>query len=374
MRIRFFILLAACFLRCGAVDAQSNVSFAPPGDESAAFETDVLLSGLDNPTGITLREANANAALEANAARYELFVAESGAARVLRVSAGALEQGAAGERVVGATSEVIVGFPRGTFGQQPEFRVGPLALAFVTRTKLAVSAKGEGPGNDFVAGYVLPSDGTSISATTQDHRIGPLEETFSSQVDQLCFGSMAMGERMCYLTTGGGSKQGWVLKSGVEANRLAYLQAFIDVQSKAGYGAPTGIAVIPDPRPPYLVVGLEGSRDAPNDSRLAYFEPASGELALSLPTGLHDVISLAYSPSGQLYAADFSWQDAQAGGVYRLDDARLEGRQTCRAVKIAALVRPYGMAFAPDGSLLVTAFGEGENDKRGSLTRITGDF
>ena len=152
------------------------------------------------------------------------------------------------------------------------------------------------------------------------------------------------------------------------------MQPLIDLQKKVGFGAPAGIAVIPAPRPAFLVVALIGSRATPHDSRLAFFVPATGELAMNLPTGLHDIVSLAYSPSGQLYAADFSWHDEQAGGVFRIDDARVDGRQTCRAVKVASVVRPLGLVFTPDGSLFVTAFGAGENTKQGTLIKVTGDF
>ncbi|NOZ40409.1 MAG: hypothetical protein GXP24_09305 [Planctomycetes bacterium] len=336
--------------------AQVPVSFVPAGDESSDFQTEVLLADLDNPTGIALRPTHATSG------PYELYFAESGAGRVLRVATNALEQ----------VDEVLVDFPLGTLGQRPEYRVGPLGLAFISRTKLVVSSKGESPGADVLASFTLPSDDSVLTAAEQDHAVGPLKAELAAQVDDLQFGELVMADRMCFLTTGG--QKGWVLKSGIEANRLAYLQPFIDLQKKVGYGAPAGIALIPHPRPAFLVVALMGSRDTPQDSRLTFFVPSSGELAMNLPTGLHDIISLAYSPTGQLYAADFSWHDAQAGGVYRIDDARLDGRQTCRAVKIASIVRPFSLAFAPDGSLFVTALGEGDNTKQGTLVKITGEL
>ncbi len=338
--------------------AQVPIDFAPTSDATADFQTEVLLADLDNPAGLALRPT------QAKSGPYELFFAESGAGRVLSVSTNALEQ----------VDEVLVDFPLGTLGQQPAYRVGPLGLAFISRTKLVVGAKGESPGADLLASFTLPSDDAVLTAAEKDHAVGPIKAKLAAQIDDLQFGGLAMADRTCFLTTGGQDSQGWIFKSGIEANRLAYLQPFIDLQKIVGFGAPAGIAVIPHPRPAYLVVALMGSRDTPQDSRLAFFVPASGELALNLPTGLHDIISLAYSPTGQLYAADFSWHDEQAGGVYRIDDAQIDGRQTCRAVKIASIVRPFSLAFAPDGSLFVTSLGEGENAKQGTLVKITGEL
>ncbi len=361
LREAFLLAISlACF---SSALAQTSVSFAPPEDATDDFQATILLEGLANPTAVALRPT------QANRGPYELYVAESGAGQVIRVSTDSPEK----------VEKVIVGFSAGTMGfvteeGQAEYVVGPIGLTFISRTKLVVAAKGISPRADTLASYSLPSDGAVLSADEKDHAIGPLKEKIASQVDDLQFAGLAMAERICFVTSGGVDSQGWILKAGVVANRLAYLQPFIELKKVVGFGGPAGIAIIPKPRPPFLVVSLMGSRTVPHDSRLAYFVSSTGELAMNLPTGLHDIISLAYSPSGQLYAADFSWHDEQAGGVFRIDDARVDGRQTCRAVKIASIVRPFGLAFTPDGTLFVTAFGAGENAKQGTLIKISGDF
>lgn len=347
------LLCAVCF--CTA-NASSHEKFAEPDDQSSSYRPVVLLSGLDNPTGITLRPG------QAKTGDYEIYLAESGAGRVLRLSTREPEK----------TEELIAGFSTGTLGQTPKFRVGPLALGFITRTKLAVARKGGADEADQIACYSVRPGSASIAAEQQDHLVGPLDQTLNPQSEDLNFCGLAIIDNHCFVASANQGSKGRIFKSTIEANRLTYLEPFIDVQDTIGISMPAGIAVIPAPRPAFLVAGLMGSTQTPQDSRLAYFVPSTGELALDLPTGLNDIISLAYSPSGQLYAADFSWHDEQAGGVYRLDDARLEGQQTCRAVKIASLVRPYGLAFAPDGSLFVTTFGSGENEKQGTLVRIKG--
>jgi hypothetical protein len=101
-----------------------------------------------------------------------------------------------------------------------------------------------------------------------------------------------------------------------------------------------------------------GEPTAARDSRVAMYSPTSGELALNLATDLCDIVGLAYSPRGDLYAVDFAWAEPKAGGVYRLEAAQVDGRESCRAVKIASVVHPTAIAFTPDGSLCVTAFGD----------------
>lgn len=358
MTSRVVLLLVVLHLWTSSASAQQTVSLVPPGDESANFETEVLLSGLDNPTGLTVRPT------KTNRGPFELFVAESGASRVLRFSTDAPQQ----------TDEVVIDFPLGLLDAQSKHRVGPLGLSFLSRAKLLVGAKGNRVGEDVVLGYTLPSDGTVLDADQEDHSVGPIESNIAAKIDGLQFCGLAMMDQLCFVTSGGQETQGQIFKAGVEANHLSYLQPFIDLQKVTSTGAPAGIAVIPEPRPAFLVVGLMGHRESAKDSRLAYFLPTTGELAMNLPVGLHDIVSLAYSPSGQLYAADFSWHDEQAGGIYRIDDARIEGQQSCRAVKIAAVVRPFCLAFTPDGSLYATAFGNDENAKQGTLVKITGEL
>jgi hypothetical protein len=54
----------------------------------------------------------------------------------------------------------------------------------------------------------------------------------------------------------------------------------------------------------------------------------------------------------------------------------VDGRESCRPVKIAAIKRPTALAFTADGALYVTAFGDSAGDDdgakpAGALLRIT---
>ena len=91
-----------------------------------------------------------------------------------------------------------------------------------------------------------------------------------------------------------------------------------------------------------------------------------------MPLELGAVVGLAYSSiTGRLYAADFGRGEAP-GGIYRIDDDSQPGQPACRVVKIADIPRPTALAFAPDGTLYVTTFGDADNS--GTLTALTGNL
>ncbi len=356
--VRMALVLCALVSYPSVAAAESFDRSATLVDASASFETEVLLSNLDNPAGIVLRPD------QVKSAPYELFLAESGAGRIVRLQTKDPEN----------LDEVVVDFPVVEPTQQPPYRVGPLALGFVTQSKLAVTVAGGVGNGEPIACYRIRPDGPVLTADQHDHTVRPLDPSRNPKYAGLTHCGLAPDGKRCFVTSIGNDAGGAIFRCNVEANRLGNLQRFFDAQAGNGLSAPGGIAVIPEPRPAFLVAGLMGSRETPRDSRLVFFVPSGGDVALNLPTGLSDIIALAYSPSGQLYAADFSWHNEQAGGVYRLDDARIEGRQTCQPVKIAAVVRPVGLAFAPDGTLFVTAFGPGENERKGQLIKITGEL
>lgn len=312
------------------------------GDESANYQSEIVLNELDSPTGLAVREG------PVGIGPHELFISESGAGRVFRVSTAQPKK----------ASDAITGFP-----------LGPLGLTLLTRTKLAVCS-----GENVVGVYALPIGGSAITADQADHTVGPLAAKTLAKVGQNRFLGLAKTDDSLFIVAGDGKQTGWILKAGIEANRLAFLQPFIQTHKNTQAGAPTCITTTPKDRPSFLVVGQMGNKKITNGSSITFFVPSTGTLALSLGTGLHDISGLAYSPAGNLYALDISLQDEQSGGVYRLDDARIEGKQACRATKIASVVRPTALAFTPDGILYVTAHGPGENAKQGVLVKITGKF
>lgn len=325
-------------------------------DQSSEFEVVTVLSGLDNPAGLAVRKIG----------QFDLFLSESGAGRVWQLSTKDPEQ----------KQEVITGFATNRFNNQLPYQVGPLSLAFLTqRSKLIVGNSGQPNGKDQLSVFTLPQDGRVLDAQADiTHSLGPQRggpKVSAGSVNFLGISRVDNAPEM-FLSVGGDNDQGIILKAGIEANRLVYLKPFGGRQQVSSN--PGGIARIPSPRPPFLVVGNIGSYDTPKDGSLLFFVPNSGELAMKLSTGLHDIMSIIYSPSGQLYVADFAWIEESDGGIYRIEDVRVDGMQGCRAVKIANVSHPMDMAFSRDGSLYVTAFGPGENEKQGALLKITGSF
>ena len=356
------LLFVVCFVALGfrplCTKAQPVAEVVPVADESANYQVQTILSDLDNPCGLAVRSTRAKNG------PYDLFLAESGKGRILRLSTTDPDK----------FQEAVVGFPTNEFNDHLPYRVGPLGLAFLTaRSKLIVGDSGQPSGGDQLSVYILPADGKPLDAAERDHAVGLQENRAGADTGSVNFLAMAKSHDLVYLSVGGDGNQGVLLKAGIKSNRLAYLQP-LPMEGSTRRFARGGIALIPPPQPPYLVVGEIGSFETPRDSALAFYIPATGELAMRLPTDLHDMMGLAYSPSGQLYATDFAWSDEGAGGVYRLDDIRTDGKQDCRAVRIAAVAHPMSLVFTPNGELYVTAFGTGENEQQGMLLKITGDF
>ena len=351
-------ILVTIIIACRPAFAEESASLVEQLDQTSEYQVETLVESLDNPFGIVVRPSRFNTG------KFELLFSESGAGKILKFST----------QDPGKLEEVITGFPTDRFNQELPLRVGPLGLEFLnSRSKLIVGNSGVPNGADVVGVYILAADGEVIEASKANHFVGPLKGGSSSDSGYVNFLAMTKTETTLYLSVGGDDDSGVILKSGLESNKLAYVQPLPGDRNKNRRSC-GGITTIPSPQPPYLVVAEMGSFDRPNDSSLVFYVPATGKVGLELPTGLHDIMSLAYSPSGQLYAADFAWNEEEAGGIYRIDDMRVDGKQGCRAVKIAELVHPTSMAFTPDGVLYATACGPGENDQVGQVVRITGDL
>jgi len=321
-------------------------------DDSSKYTVETLVDGLNHPTGLALRPG---AAAEGP---FELHLAESGAGRVVRVSTAKPD----------ALAPVINGFPVGEFPDSPPFRAGPLAVAFLSPNRLAVGTGGLGAGRDLVHVYALPENGAPLPYDKFDHSVGPVAASNRSAGGEGSFTALAKTEDALFAVPAAGDQRGWVLKAILDANRLADLQPFIATQSAAGVGAPRAVVVNPKTNYHYLVVGQAGEPSLQRDSRITMYSPASGEPALNVSVGLYDVVGLAYSPGGDLYALDFAAAKPSEGGVYRLEAATVDGRETCRAVKIASVLRPTALVFTPDGALYVTARGDAAD---GKLLKIT---
>jgi hypothetical protein len=337
-----------------ALGAGMLSSFPPAGDESATFRTEVVINQLDNPCGLALRPSS-----ERNAPQEILF-AESGRGRVLGFTVENPK----------ATREVLTGLTVAEV-EPLKTRASAWSLGFVTPTKLAVYG-GIKDGSDRVGVYILPAEHEPLSAEMQDHQvtIGEDEATES----QPLLSGMIFGETTAYFSIGSTEVPGQIYRSGLAANRIEMPQPLLNTAESQRSRWPTGVCLSPSTKMQFVVVAFAGDMSESRDSRVAFLIPVSGKVSLDLTPGLVDVVGLAYSPSGQLYAIDLAWEDEGAGGVYRLDDVRFEGQPACRAVKVAEIARPTSLMFAPDGVLYATAWGTGGDAKLGTVVKITGEF
>jgi hypothetical protein len=353
-RISCFLLGLFFGLPMLAPVAGEEGSFPPAVDELAKFRTEVVIDGLDNPCGLTLRPSSDRDDPQ------EFLFAESGAGRVLGFTA----------EEPGKTREVLTGLKVDEVDEL-KTHASAWSLGFVTPTKLAVYG-GMKDGGDRVGVYVLPADREPLSVEKQDHQIVIAQGNADKL--QLVLASVAVGETTAFFTNGSIELPGQIYRSGLAANRIEMPRPLLNTPESQGARWPTGVCLSPSSRMQFLVTAFAGEMTDARDSQLAFLIPVSGKLLLKLTPGLVDIVGLAYSPSGQLYALDLAWQDEKAGGVYRLDDARFEGQPACRAVKIAEVVRPTSLLFASDGALYVTAWGKGNSEKNGTVMKVTGEF
>jgi hypothetical protein len=307
-----------------------------------------------SPTSLAVRSG------AAAVAPFQLYIAEAGAARIVRIAA----------ETNAKTSPVIVGFPKSDRGPHLGGNVGPLSVAFLTANRLIVGDGGLGDGTDLVRIYSLPDGDAELTFDQVDHTAGPIKASSRSQAGEGAFADVTGSDDACFVVPRSGDDRGWILKAVVDANRIAGLEPFVSVRDALGATHPTAVTVDPRTNHHYLLIATAGDVDGQLDSRVTMVSPTSGDAALALAPGLRDITAIAYSPAGDLYVADFAASDPRAGGAYRLEAAQVDGRESCRAVKIARVERPTALAFTPDGALYVTTLGEA-GGATGAVVRIT---
>jgi hypothetical protein len=319
--------------------------YAEPADESDQYNVETLLTSLDNPCAIVLRPG------ATTGSAYELYLSESGAGQILRLKSDDLK----------SPTPIITGIPVDSYGDakkdEPEYRIGPLGLVFLTPTKLVVGGAGLPQGEDLVVVFSLPADGSPVNYEQQEYAVGPIPKGPQSTSGEGNFYGLAKTDDALFVTSNGDDDQAWILKADLKANKLADLQPFIATKPLLGTTGPTAATVNPKEQSHYLVVSQMSGFKKDRDSLITFYSPKTGKVALNQQTGLYDIAALAYSGTDNLYAADVVRADAKLGGIYRLDAAKVDGQQTTRAVKIAPAERPTALVFAPDGAMYVTAIG-----------------
>jgi DNA-binding beta-propeller fold protein YncE len=316
-------------------------AMTPIADADAAdVAVQVVLGDLNQPCAVAIRPGG-------TADRYEVFVADSGAGRILRWATQSPKQ----------SDDVVTGF-KAQAAADPFRQNGPRAIYFLDPGLLVVGTTRDKDG-DLLRTYELPDGETTLEANATTDAGAT---------------STAIDDDACTAITRS------------RANEFVRDLLFVSIRDASGgerlMQARVQAGVIGSPKPfgtkdattkvkvePRVLATSNTGRLVVADAggQLSFFNPIDGMLELMMPTELKQPISLAYNPTtASLYAADF------AGGIYRIDDAGWPGHPECRTVKVADVRRPTSLAFAPDGSLYVVTYGSGDAD--GTLSVISGEL
>jgi hypothetical protein len=348
-------LLVICLLGFSSFIWAAEAEFPEAGDETAKYRTEVIAKRLDNPCGLALRPT-----VEKDAPQ-EIFFAESGAGRVMQIVAS------------GEPKEILSGLEVRTL-EKPDIRLSASALGFVTPAKLAVLGGLKKEYLEQVGLFNLPADEKVLTPADMENAV-PLR-TFQDVVFQepSAFHGMCVSETIAFFSNYVPNRFGDIYRASLSANRIDEPQRMTFRQAGDDLVAPAGLCVGPAGRTQYLVASFMGEIGEDRDSRVVFIVPSNGVVALELVPGLRDVVGVAYSPWGNLYAVDFASGDEKAGGVYRLDDSRLNNRPACRAVKIANIARPTSLMFDKLGVLYVSSLGKEGSEKQGEIIKVSGEF
>ena len=313
----------------------------------AQVKVETVLDGLNNPCGVAVQPDTGT-----------VFVADSGAGRVVRV-------------VDGKAEVVISGFPLDVYGKGPMYNVGPLGLAFLNKDTLVIGGGGNPDGEELLRVYKVPATGEKpITADKMAASFKLAGENVGSDNEvkgEGNFYAVVATENAVFVTSNGDDTKGWVAKGAVKDGTVTAYERSIATKEAVGVDAP--VAITKHPRRGFLAVGQMGEITVPNDSLLCFYNPNNGKLRASLKTGLFDITGLAYSPNNQLFATDFAWMDTKEGGLFQLIRRQEGGMQAVKANKVVSLDKPTALAFGTDGALYITVIGTGDKNP-GKLVKI----
>lgn len=324
-------------------------------DDKPEEKVEVVLDKLHNPTGLAVQPGTGH-----------LFVADSGAGKVIRV-------------VDGKAQDVITDFPSDVYGKGPKYNIGPLGLAFIDENTLVVGGGGLPDTEEIIRVYTVPKAGEeAIKADNMKAELGPLP---SSEEEKLAaegnYYGVVVTKDAIYATANGDDTKGWVVRAQIkEDGTFGDLERYIASKEETKVDAP--VAITTDAKG-NLVVGQMGEITVEHDGLLTFYNAKSKKMLLNLETGLHDVTALAYGEEKEgglrhLYATDFAWLKPEDGGLYRLDAEGKGQEQEVTPVKIVALKKPAAMVFGDGGALYIAIFGDtkGDGDDNGGADPKTG--
>jgi hypothetical protein len=331
-------------------------SIAFGADANAVKE---VLTGLKNPHDVTVRP-------EGSSDAYEVFVAESGAGRVVKILSGKPEN-----RI-----DVIAGFSTKLTNDDYLASPGIHSLEFLDHMRL-VATGGDEDGAPFVRLYELPEPASPLTADQHKQEANVPEIGKDPNFNAHVFRGIArtqpndrVGDFLLVAAPNDGLPTGLVyvpVRSGT-------LGDVVPARLKNA-GDEFQIGAIAVGTNGYVVVAANEAGDSMGSSRLSFFSPLDRRIVLQVPTDLKRIVAIAYSPkSGNLFVANSPTTGDGGAGIYRIDRVARPDAAACKVVKIANVRSPTAIAFAPDGALYVTVSGESKDKSSGQLLKLTGNF
>jgi hypothetical protein len=320
-----------------------------------------LMSGLERPVAIAVRP-------DANGEDYQIFVADSRAGRIACLPRANAE----------AWKDVITAFELPPANGSNTPTAGPSGLFLLDRNRLVVTGNAAS-GRAYVRLYELADDHAVLSAEQYEQQIEPPASSDSEVPAIESFAGMTRTRANRYVAdvvifrVQGRSGRPGTWQAPVRAGTLGALSVFAPVLQSDDASRAGAIAVAPQG---YVVV-TESPADDSDAKVLRFLDPVDGSLVLETRVEMPPIVAIAYSPrTGSLYAAATGSSDEKRDGIYRIDDESRPGRPAAAGVQIGKLQRPTAMAFAPDGTLYVTALGELDDDDTvaGILVKVTGEL
>jgi len=224
-----------------ACSGQANAQDAIP---------EIVTTGLNNPSGVAIQPNTGH-----------VFVADSGAGRIVRVVGGKVEA-------------VITDFPTEGYGTNPTYKIGPLGLLFLDEETLVVGGGGLPDGEDLLRVFKIP-------------RVG--EQAIKKPGEGNFYG-LALGNAGIFVTCNGDDSKGWVSLATLSPdNSIKTFSRSIATKVATKVDAPVAITTSPER---YLAVGQMGEVKNVKDSLLTFYSQAGTTLGV-FETGLNDITGLA---------------------------------------------------------------------------------
>ena len=307
------------------INCQANAQDAIP---------EVVTKGLNNPSGIAIQPETGH-----------VFVADSGAGRIVRVIDGKVEA-------------VITDFPTEKYGPNSTSKIGPLGLLFLDKKTLVVGGGGLPNGKDLLRVFEVPGVGAgSIKAAATKGDTFALPASGKEGKDDFepgegNFYGLAGGSEGVFVTGTGNDAKGWVSFATVKMDQISKFERKIDTKEVTRVDSPMAATISPQG---YLVIGQMGKIKNEKDSLLTFYDQSGTKMGV-YRTGLNDITGLAYGPRhGRLFALDFNWANPKRGGLFKLVDMNDETQ--CEAVLMSRLDKPTALAFTKDGDCYITLAG-----------------